>query len=219
MRVFISRKRNQVEDLCRELETSGYDVEAISMIRTEPAEMPDTLPDTDWIFFSSAESVHFFFEKYHRVDNRKFGAVGASTAQQLCLFAHVDFTGNASDIENTASEFAALTRGKTVLFPGSERSLRSIQKYKPQHEVVDLVCYRTIPQPVQIKEADIYVFSSPSNVESFFTVNRPPGNARYIAFGKSSANKLSEYGISQAIIPESLHVSELVNTIKKPGNG
>jgi hydroxymethylbilane synthase len=219
MKVFISRKRNQVEALCHELEAAGYEVDAISMIRTEAVAMPEKLPETDWIFFSSAESVHFFFEKYGIVANRKFGAVGESTATKLSRFVRVDFIGNASDIEKTADDFAKLTNGKTALFPGAEQSLRSIQKHKPNHEVIDLTCYRTIAEPVQIDGAQVLVFSSPSNVASFFRINDTPKNAVFIAFGQSTAGKLNEYGISNAIIPESLSASVLANTIKAHSKG
>jgi uroporphyrinogen-III synthase len=214
MNIYISRKKEQAAFLMRELEALGHRVEAIPMIRTEAVEMPSRLPDCEWIFFSSAEAVRFFFEQRHAVSGKKWAALGASTAAALKQYVTVDFTGDASDIEGTAKTFASISSGQMALFPVSEQSLRSIQQHKKREEVADVVCYRTIPQPKKIADADILVFSSPSNVDAFFQVNEKRANSRFVAFGPSTAAALQKQGISDPVIPVSLEDSELLRTIK-----
>jgi hydroxymethylbilane synthase len=214
MNIYISRKKEQATFLLRELEALGHQVEALPMIRTEAVEMPAQLPGCEWIFFSSAEAVRFFFEQHPSVSGKKMAALGTSTAAALNRFAAADFTGDASDIEATAKTFADISSGQIALFPVSEQSLRSIQRHKKQEEVVDVVCYRTIPQPAKIKNADILIFSSPSNVDAFFQINEKKTDSRFVAFGTSTAAALKRHGITDPVIPDSLSDSELLRTIK-----
>jgi hydroxymethylbilane synthase len=214
MKIFISRRKEQVESLCKELESLGHQVQAQSLIRTEEVDFPLPLPHCDWIFFSSAEAVRFFFRKNPVIPGIKIGAVGESTAEAIRQFSHVDYTGDSSDIDGTAKHFASHTEGQLVLFPGSEQSLRSIQSCKKNHEVMDLVCYRTIREPVAVAFTDVLVFSSPSNVEAFFAINQHRSGSKYIAFGKSTAACLEKFGISNAMIPQSLTDRDLLHAIK-----
>lgn len=214
MTVFISRKKNQSADLILALEKEGYSVIANSMIQTETVHFHQPLPQSDWIFFSSAEGVNHFFKQLDEIPKTKFGAVGTATAETLNGFVHTDFIGDSSDIPSTAKKFASLTENESVLFPISEQSLKNIQAAKDPSLVFNITCYRTLSQPANVGSPDVLVFSSPSNVDAFFLLNTLNSSQKCIAFGISTADALRKYGVENPIIPQSLTTSDLFKTIK-----
>jgi hydroxymethylbilane synthase len=212
--VFISRSEEDSSVLLKFLREKNISFSARSLIRTEAVAFDPEIPACDWIFFSSANAVKFFFESNPHIGSIKTGAVGDSTARVLAKFTTPNFIGDSSDIDGTARKFQELAKNQIVLFPGSEQSLRHIQSVFDPSKIIDLVCYRTVLSPLVLDRFETLVFSSPSNVQSFFLQNKIDATQKTIAFGKSTEKALRQFGAQNIIIPKSLSDIDLFEAIK-----
>jgi uroporphyrinogen-III synthase len=95
----------------------------------------------------------------------------------------------------TALDFHAWAGNRRVLFPVSDRSLGSISAAFPENQKEVVPVYQTTLVPQKIKECSIYLFTSPSNAESFLLCNTLPSKAKVIAWGESTRSFLSLRGI------------------------
>src|SRR5690606_31043653 len=127
--VYISRDAGESEKFIRQVNAYGYTVHAISPLRYETIEV-GYMPFTDWIFFSSRRGViHFFEQDLIAPATAKIAAIGSGTAAALREFGiNPDFTGFDGDTKETAKAFAAIAKGRDVLFPGTDGGLRTIQQ-------------------------------------------------------------------------------------------
>lgn len=212
--VFISRSAESGADLTSLLREAGFEVQCRSLITTEHVALPDTLPASDWIFFSSANGVRHFYAQKPRTGHQKLAAIGQSTAAALREHGEISYTGNGAEIAESAAEFARIAGHETVLFPGAEDSLRSIQSVFPPKQAFTLVCYRTIENPAEIAAFDVLVFSSPSNVRSYLRRNILRADQKCVAYGPSTARALREGGALRIFVPESLDNQGLLHAIK-----
>lgn len=213
--VYISRDLKESEELERLLRTNGIVLLASSMIKTESISFSQPIPNTDWIFFSSKNAVRYFFEQQPEIKSQRMAAVGRGTAEVLEEFTKVDFVGNNIDTHITAKEFKKHIDNETVLFPQSEQSRKSIEHAFDTAQVHELVCYRTKQNAHEIGFADVLVFTSPSNVESFFLKNGILDYQKAMAFGYATAEAMTNHGLETVTIPKSLDAETLADTIKQ----
>ena len=106
--VFISRDLEDTVTLVRMLEEHQFDVITQSQIKTEMVQLPDVIPDTDWIFFSSVNAVKYFFRQSPLIHRQVFGCIGEKTAQELSKHVTPSFVGKSNDLIATANAFAWL---------------------------------------------------------------------------------------------------------------
>jgi hydroxymethylbilane synthase len=213
-RVFISRNAADCQEIQAYL---PKDIEVItqSLIETTAVPFNKEIPLTDWIFFSSSNGARHFFEQHPIIHHQRFAAIGEATAKAVEEFHQVDFVGNSADITDSAYRFAEALGTETVLFPIAEDSLKHIQSVIPAHQVVDLPVYRTFEKSEGVEACDVYVFSSPSNVRSFFRGNPHSTTAQQpcIAYGKATEEELSKHGVENITIPASLEARSIAYTI------
>ena len=205
--VFISRELSEQSYFRKALEKHNITVEARSLIRTVRVINkldPYILRDIDWIFFSSKNAIEYFFQLEPQLPaGVKFGVMGAGSEETLRLKGHfTQYTGVGIDTADVAQEFAKIANGKKILFPGSENSMRSIQQgLSVDTKIIDLPVYETVlEENVEGTGADVLVFTSPSNVEAYFTDNLLEPNQKVIAIGKSTGRKFDEMG-TKYILP------------------
>jgi hydroxymethylbilane synthase len=205
-KVFISRDLNVQSYFYKALKKHNIEIEARSLIRTVPAIMvldSFILRHLDWIFFSSKNAVEYFFALNPVLPKKvKFGVMGSGsedTMRRKGFF--VDYTGAGIDTTEVAIEFAKLADGKTVLFPAAENSMRSIQKALPADtKIIDLPVYETISEEnPEATAAEILIFTSPSNVDAYFSCNLLDPGQKVIAIGKSTGKKLGEIGVNYVL--------------------
>ena len=201
-KVFISRDLNEKSYFRRALEKHGIEVETRSLIRALPVItlLNDyILKGVQWVFFSSKNAVEYFFQLKPKLPvDVKFGVMGSGSEdvlRQQGFFA--DFTGNNNDPREVAAEFAKLADGQKILFPAAENSLRSIQAgLSPDTKIVDLPIYETVLlKDIPPSDAEILIFTSPSNAEAYFNKNLCEPDQKVIAIGKSTEKKLNELGV------------------------
>jgi uroporphyrinogen-III synthase len=185
-----------LKDYC---ERSGIQLYAHSLIDFELVSNR-VQTNSQVVFFSSIRTATFFLESNRISNDMEIATIGEQTAQKLNgLGLEVDFIGStAGDPETVASDFRHWLNGRRVLIPCSDRSNRSIATALPKNQVEELVVYKTIPASITIEPCDLYVFSSPSNVESFLLKNNLPEKSFTIAWGKTTEKAL----VSQQIFPD-----------------
>jgi hydroxymethylbilane synthase len=155
-----------------------------------------TLPLAEWVFFSSANTIKFFFELKNSQREFQYACIGNATASKLAEYnIKPDFIGNSSDVVSSAVKFSKISKGKKVIFPQSDISLQTFQKHLFPKNVINLVLYNTLfEENFRQIDADVLVFTSPSNVKSYFSRFEKIKDQHIIAIGKSTAIALRENG-------------------------
>jgi len=188
------------------LEGNGYKVQGVSFIETKKVGFT-TVPATDWVFFASSNAVRFFFSQQPQLNPKtKFAVIGNGTEHELKKYnKNAAFTGFNNDTKVIGKKFAKAVGAEKVLFPQAKGGLRTIQQqFSTADNIYDLAVYETIKKEnVIINDAEIIVFTSPSNVESFFEKKKINAGQKVIAIGKSTEKKLKEAGITNCILPAS----------------
>jgi uroporphyrinogen-III synthase len=215
LHIFITREEDAVRTLVQLLSKNGFKVKCQPLIQTEGVSFSPKIPLSDWVFFSSAHAVNYFFAQNPEIDKQRFAAIGSSTAASFPSDINVSFIGNNIDTMVTAKEFSELVDSQTVLFPGSEQSLRTIQSVLPKDQVLDLICYRTIEAPIRLGFFDILVFSSPSNVRAYFQCNKAMDHQHILAYGPSTAAELRRFGVEKITIPSTLSDEDIYKAINQ----
>ena len=156
------------------------------------------------MFFSSKNAVKFYLELGHKLGNIKLACIGKGTARALKEHSgKIEFIGDNVDIKVTAEQFAELAGNETCLFPISNISNRTIQKaFISQNHIHDLVVYNTQEDKVIVASQDLIVFTSPSNVRSYFSNHTGTISEKIIAIGPSTGRELTTKGVNNFEIPK-----------------
>ena len=169
---------------------------------------PREIPQTEWIFFNSKNGIISLSDHFWTTlsSNYKIGVTGKGTAEKLQeKNIRPDFIGDTSKgTSDVGQHFFSTHRPKSVWFPISNRSNKTIQKQALDKEtIIETVSYTTILKATKLqKDYDWYVFTSPSNVESFFSENEIPENASILAMGEQTEKKLKLYTNKPVILPK-----------------
>ncbi|GAB3907961.1 hydroxymethylbilane synthase [Mucilaginibacter boryungensis] len=218
-KVFISRDVSEQSYFRRALEKHKIEIEGRSLIRTVPVITrfdSYILKSVDWVFFTSKNAVEYFFNLKPLFPKKvKFGVMGTGSEDMLRRNGHLaDYVGDSGDTAQVGRDFAKLANGHTVLFPGSESAMRSVQKeMSAATRIIDLPVYETVlVDEVKASDAEVLVFTSPSNVEAYFSDNLADFNQKLIAIGKSTGNKLTELGLKYTLpfSPDEVGLAEAV---------
>lgn len=211
--IYLSRNPEQSADVIQALETKGHIVHACSQIKREiiRTELPPL--HWDWAFFSSPFAVEAFLANHQLPAGIQTAAIGPGTAEALNRIEPCAFIGEGIDTSAIAQSFAQLVKTQSVLFPVPEKGLRKVQQELNPAQVTEVVCYRSLPNPQVVTRCDCYIFSSPSNVDSFAGINEFPEDAKYVAFGKSTASALNRKGIGQLTLLPGFKDEDLIQAI------
>jgi len=203
--LFISRELSPDSIFLQLLTNRGYEVSGQSLIAFEQAGFT-AYPSTDWIFFYSARAAAYFSSGLESLGlpwpaQTKIAAMGTGTARWLQLNQRqVDFIGNGRP-RTVASNFSALAKQQSVLFPRAKNSKQSIQRLLDLHiEALDLIVYHNEPQSdFSISPANILVFTSPMNAKTYIQKYPITKDQAIISIGTSTTQALSELGYPLAI--------------------
>ncbi len=195
--LFISKEKEDLNELVQFCATNQIELIAESLISFE--EVSFQLESSyDVIFFSSIRAAIYFLRNAKIPTRKAVACIGNQTAVKLKkLNIHADFVGETSGVPSeVAAHFLNWLGKRTVLIPLSERSNHSIASKIPSVQCVEKIVYRTKLSPKKIKKVDMYVFTSPSNVESFLKANNKP-EGKAIAWGETTKKFL----LSKDILP------------------
>jgi len=194
-RIAITRARDQVSELAGKLVALGADVVELPLIQISKeidkhllADVLTELGSYDWIVFTSANGVRFFFEEFHRIfdDIRalgllRFACIGDTTAKVI-LEQHIriECQPKIATAEALADELIAtggLDSAKTLLVTGNLNRDTLTKKLEEACAIVDrLQVYKTektdlSAEPAaadfRARGADAILFASSSAVQSF----------------------------------------------------
>jgi uroporphyrinogen-III synthase len=195
-RVAVTRPAGSTSDWRTRLEALGAEVVELPLIKVTKDVNLDTLAEVlqemgsyEWVIFTSANGVKYFFEEFIRVheDIRALGlvriaAVGEATAAALKdLHLRVDLQPKKASGEELAKELIkreSMDSAKVLVVTGSRNRDTLVELLHEARTIVDqLPVYKTeetdlASDPVagefRAKGADAILFASPSAVQSFF---------------------------------------------------
>lgn len=202
--VFISRKVDENGAFTRLKNNTTITLIDEPLIEINPVRYSYT-PQTKWIFFSSKNSITYFFAQNPILPaNVNYGVVSIVSANYLLTFGkEANFIGQGNNMLQIAKDFKEALKNDTVLFPQAIDSLQSIQKQLSfTNTCYNLYVYKTsIKSDFTIPYTDILIFTSPSNVLSYFNKYKIDSRQLVIAMGDATKYKLTEYGITNVLLP------------------
>ncbi|MFN3940672.1 MAG: hydroxymethylbilane synthase, partial [Chitinophagales bacterium] len=166
--VFITKEVDNNSLFAVTLTNAGIPYQAQSLIHFAPLPL-HTLPHADWIFFSSANTVEFFFAQIKNMPpDLKIAAIGESTAHAIrrCGYS-VDFTGTDAP-QKVLDTFKNYAQQQRVLLPQAVNARKETAEIISTYAMaIPLQVYRNTPKAnVAQSDADILVFTSPLNVQA-----------------------------------------------------
>lgn len=195
-RIALTRPAASSADWRTRLEALGAEVVALPLIQVSKdvnletlAEVLTELGSYEWLIFTSANGVRYFFEEFIRVheDIRALGlvriaVVGEATAHAVReLRLRVDLQpkkASAEELARTLIEREAMDSAKVLVVTGNRNREELVDKLHEARTIVDrLVVYKTeetdltadpVAADFRAKGADAILFASPSAAQSFF---------------------------------------------------
>ncbi len=213
--VFITRDIKEDDFFSRVLKANKYKVSGRAFIEFKSIPISH-MPFGDWLFFSSKHAVKYFFEQKRDIGNMKIGAIGKSTAAAIRTYGkRADFIGYSTDTRLTGKQFASLVKSANVVFPQAKDSMRTVQQqFVNKSQTRDVIVYETIQKPVEdTPDADIMLFTSPSNVEAFFEKKKISSNQKVIAMGDATSHTLKQFGVKSVYLVPSFDEVGLLQAI------
>lgn len=215
--VFISRKVDEYGAFTRLKNNSNITLIDVPLIEINPVRYSYT-PQTKWIFFSSKNSITYFFAQNPILPaNVNYGVVSIVSANYLLTFGkEANFIGQGNNMLQIAKDFKEALKNDTVLFPQAIDSLQTIQKQLSfTNTCYNLYVYKTsIKSDFTIPYTDILIFTSPSNVLSYFNKYKIDSRQLVIAMGDATKYKLTEYGITNVLLPNNFSEKGLYDVLK-----
>jgi len=215
--IFITRNLKATDFFKTALEKVGFSVVGNSLIEFSKIEFI-SIPDCDWLFFYSKNAVSFFLQQLDltSIQSKKIATIGHSTAEFIInnYNLKVDFIGTGEPLQ-TAKAFVKIAANQTILFPRAATSKQSIQKQLGNTIIQkDLIVYQNQPKTnFEIIKADILVFTSPMNVQTYFGKTNLKEGQKVIAIGNTTANELLKLGIKNIIIANEPSKKGLIKAI------
>ncbi|HEX2852794.1 MAG TPA: uroporphyrinogen-III synthase [Opitutaceae bacterium] len=194
-RVAITRAREQASELAAKLAGLGAEVVELPLIRVSKHIEKDVLADImqelgsyDWIVFTSANGVRFFFEEFFRLFDEirtlgllRFACIGDATARAIREFyLRIECQPETATAEALADALIAtgsLDNVKLLIITGNLNREVLVKKLEEERAIVDqLQVYRTEktdltsdPAAADFRNrgADALLFASSSAVQSF----------------------------------------------------
>lgn len=211
--VFISKNASEVTELVNFCQDNDIQLHAESLIKFEfvPFQISETY---DVIFFASIRAAEFFLKQEKTPTKAVAACIGKTTAAKLVeLGIKVDFTGDkAGQPEKVAEEFKKWLGNRKVLIPQSTVSKRSIAAVIPKQQLIEAIVYKTISDCKIIPQNNTYVFTSPSNFESFIICNAIP-EGKIIAWGETTRKCLELKGLNVEKTLEKADLKELIKEL------
>ena len=194
--IFISKSSDEVAELNQFCKEKGFYLIAESMIQFEA--VPFKIENSyDVLFFASIRAAEFFLKQEKIPSTVSIACIGQTTAEKLIkLGLSVDFIGEQSgNPEKVADAFNLWLGPRNVLIPQSTLSKRSIASKTTPKQCFEVVVYATISACKIIPKCATYIFTSPSNFNSFLKCNETP-HGKIIAWGETTRKEILKNGIN-----------------------
>ena len=195
-RIVITRPAGSSTDWRLRLEAQGAEVVELPLIKVSKdvdlntlAEVLQEFGSYEWVIFTSANGVKYFFEEFIRVheDIRTLGlvriaVVGEATAAAVRdLYLRVDLQpkkASGAELADELLKLESIDSAKVLVVTGNRNRDTLVEKLHEARAIVDqLPVYKTLENDLsadsvaadfRAKGADAILFASPSAVQSFF---------------------------------------------------
>lgn len=246
-RVAVTRAREQASELTAKLTALGAEVIELPLIQVVREVDPQTLADVfleltryDWIVFTSANGVRFFFAEFHRVfdDIRSIGlvrvaCVGEATAravaEQRLRIECQPAIATADALADGLIATGSLDSARVLVVTGNLNRDELVTKLEAGRAIVDrLQVYRTDktdlerePAAVDFRShgADAILFASSSAVRSFAdqagALKLALGARRPLAgsIGPQTSDTMTQLGLPVDFVAKKPGLDELVDAL------
>lgn len=211
--IFISKDLRELALLPTFCKENSIALTAQSLIEFKAIDF-EVKADFDALFFSSIRAFDFYTQ-VAKTEGKLLACIGESTAQRIEEKGYrLDFIGStAGNPDLVAQEFRMWLGEQKVLIPISVQSNRSISKALNPSQFEEVMIYETISKSVIVAPQQHYIFTSPSNVESYLLKNSLPGSSKIIAWGKTTEQRLNIFGISPDVVLKTSTEKELVGIL------
>ena len=204
--IWISRDLKKDSIFRKVIKKNNHKITDESLIKLDSKNI-NSLPDCDWIFLNSAFALDSILHLKTDFNMKKIAAFGPATAKHIQKNGlNVDFIGLGTP-QQVAEKFDSIISSKELVFiPSSNKSLGTVQGILKDSNKKILETYTTILIDKKLKQYDLLVFTSPSNVEAFLNSNKI-SDQKVISIGPSTTSALKNAGIINVF--ESFESSEL----------
>lgn len=203
MTIFISRAQTKSSSFKKILEGAGHQVIGQSLIHFNIIPIED-FPASDWIFFYSQKGVQFLFQQIDttQLRGKKIACLGAAAARALSVYGvNPHFIGNGNPT-SVAIQFLHEAKGTNVLFIQALHSRQSVQKILGSEiqSISRAVYINEILKDFDIPYCDVLAFTSPLNVNAYYTKYPPLEQQQVVAIGHTTEKALQSKGIHKVMI-------------------
>lgn len=239
-KLLITREQSQAEELKQLLVTHQAEPIVTPLLRFDAIPFQDgtallsEIRQFDWIFFTSANTVHFFHQLTKAKPSdipKKIAAVGEKTAKALQEYGyHTDFIPTRYNGETLVHEFYEQYGRASIAYLCGEKARREIPDLLHKYGInfKKIVLYRTIKndaieqkliQVVKNEKLDAILFTSPSTVEAFCDMvpdailSNIKEQYLVAAIGTTTANTLHELKFQHVIFPEKFTIEAMVHEL------
>lgn len=190
MNVLITGESPLYNNLITQFASNGHTIITKSFIATES--LPFQLPEIacEWIFFSSPRAIDAVMNNGIKLNAFKIAVAGKGTKAALPPGIDAKFIARSTAMHEEALRLAATIGKERIFIPHSTRSNHTFSSVIPEKQQVKVLAYTTTPVCLQVFDAPIVVFSSPSNAEGYLIGHKIDNSKRYIAFGETTASYL-----------------------------
>ena len=189
-KVWISRELSNKTAFKRLIEKANGTITARSLISKEVVPLT-SLPKTDWVFINSSFALDSIAIHIEKLKEKKWAAFGKATASYLQkVGVEPTFIGEGFP-KQVAQQFFNKLGKDTVFIPSSNLSLGTVQELIPSSQKDVVTTYNTVYKKEKIPDQDCLVFTSPSNVEAYFFMNKYV-NQKVVSIGPSTTKALKE---------------------------
>jgi uroporphyrinogen-III synthase len=213
--VFISRDLPTKSAFTQILQAAGCKVIGQSMLRFRAVDFdPPAL--ADWLFFYTSDGVDFFLEKIpHIPQNYQLAAMDLTTANRLREYdLEPQFIGRGAP-PLIAEAFKTHARGTRVIFVQARKAKKDIeQALAADLDLSALIVYENLPRAdLDLPPCDIYVFTSPLNVKSYFDRYLFPNGKAVVSNGPTTTDSLRRYGFSEILESDGPEDTQLAQAV------
>jgi len=248
-RIAVTRAREQAPELTARLTALGAEVVELPLISITKEVENDALADVflefgsyDWLIFTSANGVRFFFEEIRRIfdDIRSLGlirlaCIGDTTADAIrALHLKIECQPKIATAEALAEaliETGSLDNAKVLVVAGSLNRDDLVDRLTAARGIVDtLQVYKTEPTDLsadpaaadfRTRGADAVLFASSSAVQSFAdqaaALKLEPGATRPLAgsIGPQTTETMKRVGLPVAFTAKTPSLDALIEALVK----
>lgn len=233
-RVVVTRRAEQAPVLGQKLSAAGMQPVYFPTIQLEALPAPELdralrqLDRFDWLLFSSANAVHFFYRRLHELNLwpllPRTAVVGPATARKLRMHqTEPDFMPDTFTGEALAVGLGDLNDQRILLPRARIGSPQIVEELRRQGALVnDIALYDTVtavPETAALAALsqgyEAITFTSPSSVRGFLELSggKPLTPAVVACIGPVTAKAAAEYGLPATLVAAEYTLDGLVQVL------